>query len=236
MTRIRNVALRQLNGVVGLLGLEREALRLPEGPISAGEAAIDEHLPTLYWEVLTRRPRLVVEVGTRGGASTRALVAAARRTGSTIVSIDPQPTAFSSDFPDWHFIQGLGEEVAAGFPAWCTDHGIEPEIDLWFLDSSHEYDESVAELRSWRHLWSDDVLLAFHDTVMATWYRRSDGTVGSGWDNEDAVSRAIEEELAVSFDWSTPLVTAAGEWHVRHTPYSSGFTLMQRLPAPVTGE
>lgn len=230
MSQIRNVALRQLNGVVRLLGLKREELRLAEGRITAGDAAIDQHLPGLYWEVVTRRPGLVVEVGTRGGASTRALVAAAGRSGSTVVSIDPNPTTFSTDYPHWHFIQGFGQEVALQFPDWCQQHGLEPDIEFWFLDSSHEYDESLAELRAWRGLWAPDVLLAFHDTVMAEWYRRSDGTVGRGWDNEAGVSRAIEEELAVALDWETPLVTSVEGWHIRHTPYSSGFSYAQRSP------
>src|SRR5205809_4035999 len=49
---------------------------------------IHDHLGTLFYETVVAAPRLIVELGARGGLSTRALLAAAEETDAHLLSVD----------------------------------------------------------------------------------------------------------------------------------------------------
>ncbi len=210
--------------------LKRECLLLDGHDVSAGEAAIKPHLAGLYWEVRSRRPSLVVEIGTRGGTSTAVLVAAVSTYGGAVLSVDPEPTPFSSSYRRWRFVQAPGQHVARELRSVARDLGCEPRVDFWLLDSSHEYEETCEQLERWSPTWGDDVLLALHDTNMRRLYRRPDGTLGLGWQNQGGVRRAVCDVLAVEFPREAWCVITSGGWLVRHCPYSSGFTYLTRGP------
>ena len=70
----------------------------------------------------------------------------------------------------------------------------------------------------------------FHDTHMgAGWYRRLDGIVSRGWNNERGVIRAIEAHLGRRYDETSFFSDVVGGFAVRHVPWSSGFTVLRRL-------
>ena len=72
--------------------------------------------------------------------------------------------------------------------------------------------------------------MMFHDTHMGDgWFRRLDGVVSRGWNNERGVIRAIEERLGRQFDETTYFSDFVGGFVVQHTPWSSGFTVLRSL-------
>src|SRR5258708_17983024 len=77
---------------------------------------IHDHLGTLFYETVVAGPRLVVELGTRGGLSTRALLAAAEQTNAHLLSVDIEDcSAVEGPLPlkaRWTFIQGDQIEFA----------------------------------------------------------------------------------------------------------------------------
>ena len=61
-------------------------LRDSFGPICTTESDISDHLSELFYEVVNAQPRLIVELGTRGGESTRALLSAAQVLDARVLS------------------------------------------------------------------------------------------------------------------------------------------------------
>ncbi len=196
--------------------------------------AIGDHICTIFADAVCQRPSLIVELGTRGGESTRALLAAAYYCRSTVLSvdIDPRPDlALPEDVP-WQFVQS--DDVEFGqrhFGEWCDTRGLTPKIDLLFIDTSHHYDHTVREIDTWFRFLADDATVLFHDTNMARRFRRLDNSIGCGWDNDRGVIRAIEEFFDKRFDETKAFVDISGGWLIRHHPYSSGLTLLKRIQA-----
>lgn len=104
---------------------------------------IQGHLPTLHAAVSDRPGAQVLELGVRWGTSTACLLAAAEDVGGHVWSIDVAQPAV----PDWWAATGLwtltiGDDldprVAAAQPA---------TVDVLFIDTSHTYDQTTAELR-----------------------------------------------------------------------------------------
>jgi cephalosporin hydroxylase len=196
---------------------------------------IHDHLGLIFAETVAARPRLIVELGTRGGVSTRALLAAADVAGAELLSIDIEDCSgidIAARFSErWRFVQS--DDVAfagAPFEAFCAERGLPAQADVIFIDTSHEYEHTRAELAAWTPRLSTRGAMLFHDTNMATWFRRLDGQVDFGWDNQRGVIRAIEEMLGRRYDERTFFTDIAGGFAVQHTPWSSGFTVLRRLP------
>jgi len=199
---------------------------------------ISDHLGTLFAEAVATEPRLIVELGTRGGESTRVLLAAAAVCGASLLSvdIDPPPALELAGRERWAFVQSddvsFGREPQ-GFPAWCAARGLAPRAEVIFIDTSHLYEHTREELEVWvPHLAPRGALL-FHDTNMANGvYARLDGTISaSGWDNRRGVIRAIEEFLGRTYDERAFFTDVAGGFLVTHRPNCNGFTVLRRLAA-----
>jgi cephalosporin hydroxylase len=199
---------------------------------------ISEHLGTLFTEAVLTRPRLIVELGTRGGESTRALIAAANVCNAKVLSvdIDPAPLLGVPGRERWSFVQSddvcFGRE-AEGFECWCAERGFLPEADVIFIDSSHLYEHTCEELDVWhKHLSAAGVLL-FHDTNMGsgTFGMLSGHVPNNGRGSQRGVIRAIEEFLGRQYNERAFFVDIARGFLVTHRPNCNGFTALRRLAA-----
>jgi cephalosporin hydroxylase len=193
---------------------------------------ISSHLETIFLEGLRAKPRLIVELGVRGGESTFVLERLARRCSATLVSADLDDCSTACQYEKWHFIQG--DDVAFGkrFSTWCSEHELPMRIDLLLIDTSHLYDHTVAEISAWFPHLGDSAVVMFHDTNLRKWYRRRDWTIGSGWDNGRGVIRAVEEFLGVRLDERQSFEREMDNWHVTHDPICNGLTLLRRREKP----
>jgi hypothetical protein len=191
---------------------------------------ISDHLDRLFVESLPVDPDTVVELGVRGGESTFVFERIARLTDSDLVSVDVEDCSGATDYDRWHFVQSDDVEFATRFDGWCADHDVDPAIDVLFVDTSHLYDHTVGEIDEWFPHLSDRAVVFFHDTNLTRYYRREDGTLGRGWDNERGVIRALEDHFDCSFDESTPFVTVQSPFVVKHYPHCNGLTVLQKTP------
>jgi len=197
---------------------------------------IHDHLGTIFAETVRAAPRLIVELGTRGGISTLALLAAAEVADVPVLSVDIEDCA-GADIPlrfrcRWHF--RLGDDVAfAGepFEQFCAAKGLPPLADVIFIDTSHLYQHTCDEIDRWLPRLAPGGAMIFHDTNLAPWYRSLDGQVRRGWDNERGVIRAIEARLGRSYDADAYFVDIAGGFLVEHRPWCNGLTVLRRLEA-----
>lgn len=192
---------------------------------------ISDHLPRIFAATLRHDPSLIVELGVRGGASTFVFERVAGLTGSHLVSVDLDDCTGSSSFSDWHFIQGDDIAIAKRFPEWCRERGIDPRIDVLFIDTSHVYEHTVEEIDHWFPCLSERALVIFHDTNMREVYTRNDGSVGQGWSNDRGVIRAIEEYFGRSFDETVDFVHVEPQWTITHYAKCNGLTFLERFPA-----
>ena len=201
--------------------------------------AINEHLETLFVETLTMNPKLIVELGVAKGQSARVFSRVARLTGAAYVSVDITDCSRAVDWEGWHFIQKDDVAFAGEFPDWCRERRIEPVIDVLFIDTSHYFDHTLEEIRAYFPLLAPHAKVFFHDTNMDTYIFRKDGTMDLGWDNQRGVIRALEVYFDRKFNEKEEFVDFVTPFVIRHYPYCSGLTVLEKLaglfPAEASG-
>lgn len=195
---------------------------------------ISDYLHQLYFDALIAEPKLIVELGTNHGLSTRVLLAAAENIGATLLSIDINDCS-GIDINEkykkkWCFEQCDDVYFAQHkFDHWKSDKGIDGKVDLLFIDSSHMYDHTVREIKAWFPKLSDRATVIFHDTNVRTFYWRHDNSFGIAWNNNRGVIRAIEEYLKTPLNEKVNFVGCIQGWAIKHDPLCAGYTIMKRI-------
>jgi cephalosporin hydroxylase len=189
---------------------------------------INEHLETMFVESMLFQPKLIVELGVRGGVSTFVFERAAKLCNAAVISVDIEDCSAISSYPNWHFFRGDDVEFARHFQDFCHQRGILPCIDLLFVDTSHYYEHTVQEIQAWFPLLSSRARVLFHDTNSRLIGRRKDGCFALAWDNDRGVIRAIEEYVGIQIDERREGTHYSRGWLVRHTPFCNGLTILDR--------
>lgn len=116
---------------------------------------IYEHLPVFH-ELCVGATK-IIELGTRGGVSTIAWLYGLEHQGHLwSVDIDPAP---DMTYPHWTFIQGddLDPAVVGQLP---------DDADVVFIDTSHAYEDTLAELNVYRWKVKPGGKIVLHDTEL----------------------------------------------------------------------
>jgi predicted O-methyltransferase YrrM len=164
----------------------------------ARESDIREYLPLLYDAASAVQGCRVLELGTRQGNSTLALLAGAEASGGHVWSCDVDPCDQDPG--------GMGPW--AGCPRWTFTHGddlhpairaaLPAEVDLLFIDTSHFYAETLEECRAYVPRLTPGGLALFHDTNVYSW------TAGQnpGCTGPAPVARALDDYCAeTGLEW-----------------------------------
>ena len=151
---------------------------------------IREYLPFLNEQARSRPGVRVLELGARRGNSTLAFLAGAAVSGGHVWSCDiddvrrfPDGIGPFGRSPRWTFTCGddMDATVQSLLPAQC---------DLLFLDTSHEYEHTLAELRAYMPRVAPGGVALFHDTHLMGW-------PGYEWDGDvSPVWAALDEYCA----------------------------------------
>ena len=148
---------------------------------------IREYLPFLYEQARTREGVRVLELGTRKGNSTLAFLAGAKESGGHVWSCDVDPVDHDPagmgpwrGVSRWTFVRGddMDPAVQAKLPA---------QADVFFLDTSHEYEHTLAELRAYMPRVAPGGIALFHDTNLPGW-------PGYHWDRDIPPVRAALDD------------------------------------------
>lgn len=193
---------------------------------------IYDHLNSLYWHAMEARPEYLVELGTRGGESTKVLLCAARDLDVKMLSVDINDCGGIEvdDKGRWTFIQSDDVEFGQrGFQEWCHENNLSSKAGFVFIDTSHLYDHTRAEIDVWVKNLALGGTMVFHDTNMGNVYARLDGSLGYGWDNNRGVIRAIEDLLGRRYDENAFFVDYAAGFLIRHYPNCSGMTVIKKM-------
>jgi cephalosporin hydroxylase len=189
---------------------------------------ISDHLLTIYFEALSLKPQLIVELGVRFGESTFVLERVARTVGSKLISVDLDDCSGVSQYPGWFFIQKDDLQFAAEFPGWCGERGINPQIDLLFIDTSHYFENTVAEIAAWFPQLAEHSKVILHDTNLKETFYWRNGQCGAGWNNERGVIRALEDYFGRSFDESSDFRERVNGWDIKHFSICNGLTVLEK--------
>lgn len=191
---------------------------------------ISAHLMTIFAAGVEAQPRMIVELGTRGGESTFVLKKIAKHFDSKMLCVDLDDCA-DACAPEALFFQGDDIEFAKKFTKWCAEKNIPSQIDLLFIDTSHEFYHTQAEINSYFPFLSDNATVIFHDTNMKDVYVRHDGSLGYGYceNIKRGVIHAIEEYLGVSFYEKKDFIDYVNGWIIKHRAISSGLIVMKKI-------
>ena len=190
---------------------------------------INEHLELIFAEALLSRPRVVVELGVRGGLSTFVFERVANFCEVSIISADIDDCSKTSSHPRRYFFHGDDVQFAHCFHDFCNERNIPTVVDLLFIDTSHYYEHTLLEIAAWFPLLSPRAKVIFHDTNMKLIGPRKDGCFELSWDNKRGVVRAIEEHLGIRIDETKEFKDSANGWLIRHWPNCNGLTILDRI-------
>ena len=189
---------------------------------------ICDHLETLFIECLNLPAKLIVELGVGDGESTFVLEHIARLWKARLISVDIADCKKVSSYRRRMFVQMDDIAFAREYPRFCELHDIKSDIDILFIDTSHLYDHTVQEIKSWFPFLADHSKAIFHDTNMKEIFSRKDGSKGRGWNNERGVIHAIEEYFNRSFDEETDFTETINGWFVKHYAHCNGLMILER--------
>jgi cephalosporin hydroxylase len=190
---------------------------------------ISDHLISLFTESLSIKPKLIVELGVRGGDSTFVLERVAKLCKSKLISVDIENCSKISPWDQWIFVQKDDIEFAKEFVEWCKKRVIEPKIDILLIDTSHIFEHTVDEIKYWFPFLSDRTKVFFHDTNLNKVYYRKDGAMDFGWDNNRGVIRALEKYFDKNFNEKREFLSIRNGWLIKHYPFCNGFTIIEKL-------
>lgn len=143
---------------------------------------IVQHLPQLHDEASTG-DAVIIELGVRSGNSTSAFLAAVEEHGGHVYSVDiDRPRVPWHSHPQWTFLLGDDLLVADNLPDAC---------DVLFIDTSHHYTHTLAELETYVPKVRPGGVVLLHDTEL----ERTDGAPPA--DPPFPVRRAADEYAAV---------------------------------------
>jgi predicted O-methyltransferase YrrM len=124
------------------------------------DSDIYAHLPLLYWHAASKHGSNILELGVRWGNSTSALLLAAHDSGGMLYSVDVNKpdVPFEGD-ERWRFLQCDDMHMAAVIFA----EGGAP-YDVLFIDTSHELEHTLHELRTYGEMVKAGGVILCHDT------------------------------------------------------------------------
>jgi cephalosporin hydroxylase len=120
---------------------------------------IQDHMPVLFEMVTTYPHAHVVELGTRTGNSTSAFLAGVEKVGGFLTSIDVN----EPNVPPWMKASMYWKYFVEDDMTFDVNQ-LPMYIDILFIDTSHDYDHTLAELKKFYPLveWGGTILM--HDT------------------------------------------------------------------------
>jgi len=183
---------------------------------------ISSHLPTLYAHTVLQNPQLIVELGVRGGESTRAFI----DVGCRLIGVDIN----NCDYP----VNDKRKFYKIDDITFAQSHQpyLKNSINILFIDTSHLYKHTLDEITSFLPLMADQSLMIFHDTYMSPLkgfrYHRLNGVMGGGgWNNDKGVYRAICEKFSINFPDDKYVNIVRPDIDLIHYPFCNGLTIIR---------
>lgn len=158
------------------------------------QSDIYAHLPTLY-HYASGGDCQIIELGVRGGDSTVAFLAAIQAHGGHMWSCDVAAPPFANP---WQEVMGGQWEFVLGDDLWAHDRAPDG-VDIVFIDTSHTYNQTVAELELYHTKVHPGGVILLHDTELKS---PADSPVS----DPPFPVRVAVEEFAEDHGWKLELI------------------------------
>ena len=132
--------------------------------LAAQPSDINEHLGTLHDLVVSQGAKRVLELGVRDGVSTVALLEGVLETKGALISLDIDPCVNAQRQIKYYKLNGPWTFVQDDDIAYAKTLNPEEPFDLIFVDTSHVYEHTKAEIEVYMPLLRPGGVMAFHDT------------------------------------------------------------------------
>jgi len=125
----------------------------------------------LYDATLRLQAKIIVDLGTGQGGSLKVLVAGAQETGGHVYTVDWWIESKINKYDPIQFADTIDELDLASYYTQFVMHDLDyvkdcpKPIDLLFIDTSHEYEETKKELEGYFPLLSGKGEVYLHDTI-----------------------------------------------------------------------
>jgi predicted O-methyltransferase YrrM len=141
------------------------------------QSGIDDAIFVLFGLARSRRPEVIVEIGSARGKSTCALALACRNNGTGhVYAIDPHTANNWSDMGTGGTTEAFLRERLRDYRLddWCDVMAMtsleaaknwSQRIDLLFIDGDHTFDGVRADFEAFRPWLASNALVLFHDTT-----------------------------------------------------------------------
>jgi len=201
---------------------------------------ISSHLPTLFVHTYLHNPELIFELGVASGQSAYAFYKASVLCNTQMVGLDIN-RRFGVSYTEYNderltFFAMNDLEFPKYYKSLKKFNNKKP--DLIFIDTSHEYNHTLAEIPLFLPMLNNKGIFVFHDTNMSPlaeykWLCINGVLCGKGWDNKKGVTRAVKESFSISFDESKyanfEFTKYGVTWKLIHYPFCNGLTLLKKL-------
>ncbi|MBI2775501.1 class I SAM-dependent methyltransferase [Candidatus Dependentiae bacterium] len=198
---------------------------------------ISSHLPALFCYGILQCPKIIVEAGVRGGESTIPFKEVAAKCNSQLIGIDIEVDVNSAyaGLQKGTFLR-MNDLAFASY--YEKSQFRNEKIDMVFIDTSHQYEHTLAEIQMFAPMLSKNGMIIFHDSNVTpldkgTAYIRLNYTKGQALGNTRGVTRALKEYFAIEFDEHSYLnfKFPKGEitWRMIHYPFCNGLTIVQKV-------
>ena len=123
---------------------------------------IHEHVTTLYMLTIENNLKNILELGTLYGESTLVLLEAAKKIGGRVTSVDIDPCLEAKRLIKSNHLENFWTFIQK------DDLGLEwnEPIDHLFIDTSHTFDHTVAELEKFEPLVRKGGVITMHDIIL----------------------------------------------------------------------
>jgi predicted O-methyltransferase YrrM len=195
------------------------------------ETDISDHLNVIFALAMSKNPKTILELGTRGGESTKVLILVANQVGAKGYSVDlSEAPVWLNEQKNWHHFVADDTEFCKNLIKSWPNGDSYSGIDFLFLDTSHFYEHTIQELNLYWDLINEDGILVLHDTnCTSVMSRRLSGTSNSGWDNQRGVIQAVEEFFSCSINENSLVsknLLSRGAKGLTHFPWNNGLTVI----------
>lgn len=200
---------------------------------------ISSLVPAIFFHSYLKKPKLIVEAGVCLGYSTQAFNAINMLCNSVLLGLDNDPNAQPAynNIHQANFL--LINDVTFGSYYENSPYKQTP-LDIVFIDTSHQYEHTMAEIHHFMPLLAADGIFMFHDSNVtpltidgrpAFW--RINNTIQLAAENPKGVAPAIKQYWGIDFDESqyvnTTFVKNGQKWHFVHYPFCNGLAVLKKI-------
>jgi len=195
------------------------------------------HLPAIFTYSYLKQPARILEVGVASGGTTSTFHRAAQFSNAKLIGVEIQDQ-FAPTYSNLNNALFLCMDDL-DFPEYYKNSEFNnKKMDVIFIDTSHEYEHTLQEIKIFAPLLDENGLMLFHDSNVTplhnnTKYLRLNNTAGFAHGNSKGVTYALKEYFSVSFDeskyFNSNIVKDNFIWKMIHYPFCNGLTVLKKM-------